>query len=269
MTARRSRRIPAQWLPRQHGAWAMLAVPAAVGSLRGGASGIHLLLVTWLFAGYFLFNAAGLAARVRGRGRDISAYLPALSTYGTIAAILGAAVVWYRPWLLLWLPVYLPLAAISLLHSWRRQDRALTNDAVTIAAACLFAGVAFQAGDQGAPWLQQAAGRDWSSMVAVIAALLGYFFGTALYVKTMIRERLNRSYRRWSIGYHLAWTACWPVALWLGAPVPVGTAVQLTVFCAVLTARAAVLAGRRVRPAVVGVGEIVASVVLLMITVWW
>ena len=53
-------------MPNEHGAWAMLIVPFAVGALDAGPKLATLpLLFAWL-AGYFAFFAAGLWLRSRG-----------------------------------------------------------------------------------------------------------------------------------------------------------------------------------------------------------
>src|SRR5690606_29814185 len=76
-------RRPPGWVPNQHGAWAMLVLPVAVGALRAGPRWDHLhLLVAWLVA-YLAFFAAGTWLRSRRRAR----YRPALVTYAAAAAV--------------------------------------------------------------------------------------------------------------------------------------------------------------------------------------
>jgi hypothetical protein len=96
--------------------------------------------------------------------------------------------------------------------------------------------------------------------------LLTYFLGTVLYVKTMIRERGRAGYVAASVGFHLTAVAA---ATWL-----VVTGLQtwaLPVVAALLTVRAAagpLVNARRprpLRPAVVGVGEIVASLAVTLV----
>jgi len=237
----------------------MLIVPALVGAGRAGFAPVHAALAATLLAGWLWFNAAGLAARAVRRSR----YAAPLLVYGAAAAACGAVALWLRPSLLAWLVLFVPLAAVSLLHSWRRADRALSNDAATIAAACLFAAVMYDAARPGA------ARAEWEAMGWVVVALFAYFFGTALYVKTVIRERANPAYHRLSVGYHAAWAAFWAGSGLAGVPAGAGTRVALSAFFAVLTARAALMAGRRVRPLYVGLGEIVASVAVTAIALTW
>jgi hypothetical protein len=70
---------------------------------------------------------------------------------------------------------------------------------------------------------EAAEGPEPQQRLDVFVLCLAYFLGTVVYVKTMIRERGNPTYRRWSIGYHLlalalaAWLGPWTAALfgWL------------------------------------------------------
>src|ERR1019366_9068822 len=103
LQARRRVRGPG-WVPNQHGAWAMLIVPFAVGALDTGPSWRHLpLLFAWL-AGYFAFFAAGLWLRSRGKRR----YWPPVPAYGVLTVVLGLVVIAVEPDVLHWAVVFLP-----------------------------------------------------------------------------------------------------------------------------------------------------------------
>ena len=234
----------------------MLLVPFAVGALEAGLSWRHLpLLLAWL-VGYFAFFAAGLWLRSRGKRR----YWPPLRTYGVLTVLVGLVVIAIEPEVLRWAVVFLPLLAFSLWCSWRRADRSLPNDGVTVLAACLMtvvaAGFGERLGEQVTPglaglaWLPGAdQGRSW----VLAALLLAYFAGTVLYVKTMIRDRGDVGRYRLSVIYHVA--VCVPAAIaspWLGA-----LFVALAVRAAVVPKRWPALSAPRI-----GVGEIVASLTL-------
>lgn len=265
------RRSSAGWIPTQHGAWAMLAVPFLVGAIRGGLHPLHLLLLGCWVVGYFAFYAAGVWMRSRRNPR----YVRALTSYTIVCAALGAILVVLRPQLLGWLLIYVPIAAVSLMYSARRQDRALLNDVVTILAACIMAPVAFGIGTRasGAPpeWTRGSAATDMlvvdPAMGWVTLALVCYFVGTSLYVKTLIRERRSRGYHVGSWAYHGAVALFWLAAPFLGVPVPPLAHWLLFAFFVVMAARAGVMAGRRVRPMKVGLVEIAASTALLLILV--
>lgn len=247
---RRGRRLPKGWVPDQHGAWAMLAAPPLVGALVGRPSWWHLLLaVAWLSA-YCTYFAT---ARWLRSGRKARYRAPVLG-HGAALLVLGGALLAGQPGLLRWAPVYAVLLAVSLVCSARRRDRSWLNDTVTVLAACLMTAVA--AGLGRPEWAGDA--RAWTAA----GLLFAYFLGTVPYVKTMIRDRGKAGTYRISVGYHAlllvaALGAAWAVSRcwWL---VPVALALLLR---AVLLPRAG-----RLRPAVVGAGEVVATVAVVAVT---
>jgi hypothetical protein len=252
----------------------MLAVPLVVGAVHAGASWWHLLLaVTWV-VGYLAFHAAGVLLKARGRPR----HRPPVLWYGGATVVLGATLLLVRPSLLWWAPVYAVLLTVSLVTSWRRTDRSLLNDGVTIAAACLLAAVAHTpaavagaARAAGSGPTALTLGLTGGSIAAwQLVALLGlYFFGTALYVKTMIRERGNPTMLAASMTWHVLAVA--GVALVLAAD---GTerlstlaAAPLGLFFALLTVRAGLVPRRwpAATPRTIGLGEVAASVALTVL----
>ncbi len=247
-----SRRRASGWVPDQHGAWAMLTLPVVAGVWLGGPGLVHLALGAFWLVGYLAFYAAGRWLRSRRRRRE----LPPVLAYGTATLPLGLLTLLLAPQLLRWVPIYLPLLAVSLWLTARGAERSLANDAVTVVAACLMTPVAVDA----------VGGAEWGPVWVAFGVLLAYFLGTVLYVKTMIRERGRRGYVRASVLYHLAgtaaaaglaatgWQSWWLMALW-----------------ALLAGRAALgpalnrRRSRPLRPVVVGVGEIVASLLLTVV----
>ncbi len=256
----------------------MLVAPVVVGAVAAGPRWWHLLLlVTWLVA-YLAFFATGLWLRARRKPK----YLPPVRAYAIATAVLGLATLALEPAVLRWGLVYGPLLLVSLGFSARRDDRSMTNDLVTVAAACLMAVVVHAPVTtlESAPhagWLP--GGADGSAWL-LAALLFAYFAGTVPYVKTMIRERGNRAMYRGSVAYHAAVTALlatvavlpddafdrWgsgdAVAL-LDGPTPW----LLAALFAGLTVRAAVVPRRwpTASPKAVGIGEIVATTLLALV----
>ncbi len=221
----------------------MIVTPPLLGALLSGPTWRHLLLlVTWL-VGYLALAAAGLWLRSRRRAR----YRRPVLVYGTVAAVLGAGLVASAPRLLLWAPVFGVALGTTLYFASRRSERSWVNDAVSVAGASLVAPVAASLGshpDTGVAW-------------ATAGVMFAYFFGTVLYVKTMIRERGRRSVLVASVTYHAAVAAvAWFVHPALGA------------VATVLAARAWLVPTFRpgATPKAVGVGEIAATVALTVAT---
>ena len=243
----------------------MLVVPPVVGAVLSGPTWRHaLLLVAWL-VGYLAYYAVGLWLRSGRKGR----YLPPVRAYGAAAVVVGSTLLVVNPGLLVWAPAYGVLLGVSLAASVRRADRSWSNDAVTVLAACLMTLVAAGLGSSapaGAPRsaaLWAAGLRDGSAashpVLLAAVVLLGYFWGTVLYVKTMIRERGRPGVLAWSIGYHVVVAAAGFVVH------PLLGAVGL-----LLAARAAAVPRFRPRatPKAIGLGEVVATLAVTAVTLW-
>src|SRR5665648_639280 len=199
-----SRRVGPQPARRMGDARAALAV----GASRSGPRWVHLwLLAAWLI-GYLAFRATAGWLRSGRKPR----YRPPVLAYGAATAVVGGALLAVEPQPLRWAVVYPPLLVASLWFSARRAERALLNDLLTIAAAALMAVVAYGLGVPDDAWLTGAAsGAAW----LLAAAVFAYLAGTALYIKTMIRERGNRAMYRASVAYHAVVAALF--LLWLPA----------------------------------------------------
>jgi hypothetical protein len=195
--ARSGGRWTRRWLPPQHGAWAMLLLPYLVGVVRARPAWIHLpLLVAWL-AGYLLSYYLQLAVKTGSirRVRD------QLAGYGAVSALAGSVVLLMQPQLAGWALAFGPLFAVNLGYARRRHDRSLVSGLASAVQATLMVPVACSA--TGTPL-----GRPLLDGLA----LLMYFAGSLLYVKTMIRERGDRGYLRASITFHVVALA---VAAWI------------------------------------------------------
>lgn len=215
----------------------MLATPLLVGVLASSPRWVHLPLAAFWFAGYFAFFATGLWLKSRRRPR----YLPPVRAYAVLAAGLGLLTLALDPGLLRWAPLFVVPLVVGLVASARRDERSLWSGVATSAGSSLMTVVAYDAGggtDRARAWL----------LAGILAV---YFVGTVLYVKTMIRERGEAAYLRLSVGYHaLAAVAGAVVSPWLGV---VGV---------LLAARATLAPRRPLRPAVVGAGEVLATLVV-------
>jgi hypothetical protein len=233
-----------QFIPPQHGAWAMLVLPYLAGvAVAGFAWPAVPLLGAWI-AGYLLSYYALQAVKARRPAR----FREQLLLYGAITAPLTALVVVARPEVLWYAPAYAVLLGVNAWYAWRRQERALLNDIASVAQSCLMVFVT-----------ATIVGVGPGEVLVGFLAVLGYFTGTVFYVKTMIRERGSLAYRRASVAYHavalgvITWAAA---SDWSGVP--------LIVVFSWLLVRAWLLPGRALSPKQVGVIEIVNTVLLLI-----
>lgn len=269
-TTPQRKRVSPGWMPRQHGAWAMLTVPLIIGALWGSTifpeKGQHTpltlipLTLLWLI-GYFAFQAAALWLRSRFKPR----YRAPVLVYSGACVPLAAAIVMLMPELVVAAIPFVPLIVISALCSWYRKDRSVLNNAVTVLASTFMTPVAAYT-IAGAPHLNGLDHLQMGVLAWLTAVQFGYFFGTVLYVKTMLRQRGNRTYLIASIAWHGSWMLvaaagavhnC-PGTWWL-----VGLFTLFAARAAVFGARAG--SGHLLRPAVIGIGEIAASIALTLV----
>ena len=252
------RRGSSGWLPNQHGAWAMLVVPwllgfVAVVRAEGPVVSSLVMFFAWVI-GYFAFFAMSQWLRSRMKPR----YRPAVLAYSGTAGILGLWLLVLRPEWLSWAVVFAPLVALSLWLAWRRRDRSLLSGASTVVAASLLPMV--MNSDGLWPWTVP------SAVVIVSLTCFGYFFGTVLYVKTIIRQRGRQSWVLGSVAWHLLCVAASFVLL-------DGMARGLvTVFFLLMTARAWLvpwmgpLRGHNFSAKSVGIGEFASTAMLLLVS---
>lgn len=179
----------------------MLAVPPLAGirlALDLGTLGwaTATLISTWL-VGYFAFSAASgwLKARPARRAR----WQPALLTYGAATALLGVTTIALAGWTVLyWLAGFVPLVLVALVTTAKHRERSLAAGLATVAAACLMLPVV------AAPSPLTLGGSPLTPLVAgLTAAMFGYFGGTVLHVKSLIRGRGRRRWAIASLFWHL------------------------------------------------------------------
>ncbi|MEU9237308.1 YwiC-like family protein [Streptomyces subrutilus] len=232
-----------KWIPDQHGAWAMLAVPFLAGTFLAPRPGwAHaVLFAAWLLGYVAVFHAQQwLRLRVRGLRSARRHALPAV-VFGAAFAVAGVPLAVLHPWLAGAALTAAPFVAVNTYYAWRGRERALLNGLAAVVPACGMLMVAAGLGGLGPA-------RSWP---AAVACLL-YFAGTVPYVKTMIRERNSRAYRAGSVTYHaLALAGAAALSPWLAIP-----------FTAYL-ARAAALPGRGLRVPAVGATELACAAALL------
>ncbi|MFZ0323534.1 MAG: YwiC-like family protein [Actinomycetes bacterium] len=237
------------YVPPQHGVWAMLVVPFVLGTAASSAGWWTLpLLVVWVDA-YLVSYYALLGLKARRLAR----YRAPLRLYTVVLVVVSLPLVAMRPWLVAAAVAFVPLVLLNAWFAYRRDDRNWLNGVVSVTQACLIVFVAYGLGE-GVVTAADLSSVEWSAAVQLFVAAWLYFTGTVLFVKTMIREAGESSYYRASVAYHLV--ACLLAALvdpWLALPF------------GLYLVRAVALPRHRLRPAQVGVVEVVDSVLLVVV----
>jgi hypothetical protein len=166
-------------LPKEHGAWAMLYVPFAVGALVAGTGSLRLLLLLLSVTFVFIARESLLAWwRLRNRGREDLEARRFMIAYLLVAALFGVPllVVYKLYWLAPIAVATLILVVVNAQQAVRREDRSMAGEMMAIAGLTLTAPAAFYvslgAFDRTALWL-------WA-----LCAL--YFASSVFYVKLRV-----------------------------------------------------------------------------------
>jgi hypothetical protein len=247
-----SQRTARLWVPHQHGAWAMLALPILVGVAASRFVPGQLLLGAAAVAVYLA--SATLQAWLRSKRRP--SYVPSIISYAAAATLFGIPLVLLEPRLILAVIVAAPAGALTLAASRPGRPRELALSLAHVAQASVLAPAAMLLGGETRIWVLGAT-------TAIVAAEMA---GSVLAVRSVIRERDNVAFAARSVAYHVVITLAAAIALpWAYAAL-----------AAFLTARAAALplarhrlAGTRwgLRPVQVGVVEAIASIALVVVAV--
>lgn len=233
-----------RYIPNQHGAWAMLAVPFLFGMFASEPRPVHLVLfICWLLA--YLFTFMLLQWTRTGKKER---YLGPLKLYAVLFVITGV-------WLAIWQPVLmgyglllLPLFAVNRQFARLNRERSIWND---MAAILQFSSVVFPAYYTGG-------GEDWRLASELFLISVLYFAGTVFYVKTMIREKNNPVYYAGSVVYH---TVLLAAAVMFRLPL-------LILLSAVLLARAAGFPRTQISIKQSGIFEIGCSVLVTLLVLF-
>ncbi|MDE5125078.1 YwiC-like family protein [Paenibacillus larvae] len=179
-------------MPTQHGAWAMLVIPFAFGMAASGPKIGHLLLFTaWLLV--YLFSYP-LLQWVRTGKKAI--YKRPVLFYGCLLFPLAVWLLILYPQLVWTALFYGPLFLVNCFFASRNQERSLVNDLAAVLQFCSIVYVAFYTGGGYI--------SGWGTVHELFMISLLYFIGTIFYVKTMIREKNNKTFYWLSVTYHTA-----------------------------------------------------------------
>jgi len=188
-------------LPREHGAWAMLYVPLAVGALVAWSATIRLILLTLSVTFVFIARESLLIWwRGRSRSRQNDGALRFAVSYLAIAGVFGAPLLlifhlyWFAPMGL----AAVVLLAINAQQAVRGEDRTIGSQMIAIGGLTLTAPAAYYA----------ARGAFDVTALGLWAVCTGYFASSVFYLKlrvssisSRIRETRNQLWWRCAL-YH-------------------------------------------------------------------
>jgi YwiC-like protein len=244
------RRTARLWLPHQHGAWAMLALPILVGIAASRFVPSQLLLAAAAVGGYLA--SATLQAWLRARRRR--SYVSSIVAYGAATAFFGIPLLMLEPRLVLAAIVVVPAGVLTVAAARPGTPREPARSFAQVAQASVLVPASMLLAGETSAWVLGAA-------TAIAAAEMA---GSVLAVRSVIRERDNVGFAVRSVGYHVVITLAAVVALpWAYAAL--GAALTARAAALPLARRRLASTGRGLRPVHVGLVEAVASIALVVV----
>ncbi len=237
------------WIPRQHGAWAMLLLPVLLGVAASSPGPWQLAVAGVALAAYL----ASTTAQTWSRNRRPPAYRLPIAVYGSVAAVLAGLLLVRFPEIALAGLVVVPTAIVVFRGAQPGTRRDFANSLLQVVQSLALVPVtAWVSGD----W-------DLARVIAYTGVAAGYQLGVVLVVRSVLRERGNKAFARLSAGFHLALVVA--AAVLLPLPYSLLAAGLLARAVSLPIAQARMAGGPRpLRPVHVGIVEIVATLAVVL-----
>ncbi|MDL4842908.1 YwiC-like family protein [Aquibacillus rhizosphaerae] len=229
------------FLPKQHGAWAMLIVPFGLGIVSGGMDWLQIPLgVAWI-ALYLSTYPLLLAVKKK----KIKFHLKWSAIYFIIALIFITPVMLKEPVIIIVGLLMTPFFFLNLYFSRKKKDRLFLNDLSAIIAFSLSGLATYYLGT-----------NQWNATAWVVASVCILFFvGSTFFIKTLIREKKNPAYRWISWTYH---------SILCLALIIIGNGLMALAFIPSLI-RSIYFPGKTLKPMNMGIIEIVNSAIFFIV----
>ncbi|WP_374049436.1 YwiC-like family protein [Neobacillus sp. OS1-33] len=230
------------FLPKQHGAWAMLIIPFWLGVIEGGFMWKHIPF----FIGWLLLYLATYPMLLLFKRKKLQYYTKWTLVYMIPALILLLIPLLERPTIIYFGLLMIPFFMINAYFTSKNQDRAFMNDISAIFAFSV-AGLASSYLGHGV--------MNIETLVFTFLTSVLFFVGCTFYVKSMIREKKNIQFKWISWIYHFLLVAVWfGVGYWMVAFALIPSLLRAVTFY-----------GRSFSPKQIGIYEIINSAIFFII----
>lgn len=232
------------FMPKQHGAWAMLMIPFWLGAAASTMIWQHIPF----FIGWLLLYLATYPLLLMFKRKKIDFYRKWTLIY--LIPAIGFLLVPFSttPTIIYFGFSMIPFFILNAYFSAKNKDRALLNDLSAI--------VVFSLAGLASSYLPD--GMVNQEAILVFGASILFFTGSTFYVKTMIREKKNVNFKWISWVYHLLV----PI-LWFAAGEPIVAAAMLPSL-----ARAVSFYGKPLSVMKVGIYEIINAALFFIIMIF-
>ncbi|WP_078428323.1 YwiC-like family protein [Alkalihalobacterium alkalinitrilicum] len=177
------------FIPREHGAWAMLIVPYLLGILFSTTNWTHLFFFIGILSFYFATGPILAYIRQPRLGKSV---LPAIGLYTIIGSLFFIPIIIQLPFLMVLFLFISPFFAVNLWFAKQKKERLFINDVIAIFGFSFLVLIAFYIGNREIP----------IQAYMLMLVNLCFFIGSVFHIKTFIRERGNQHFHKLSNIYH-------------------------------------------------------------------
>ena len=176
------------FIPKQHGAWAMLIIPYWLGVAASDFIWQHIPA----FLGWICLYLATYPMLLLFKKKKMAFYLKWTIIYLIPSVILLFIPFYYQSSVLIFGLLMIPFFMINIYFSVKKQDRAFGNDVSAI--------ISFSVAGLASSYLPSGEISSIALMVSIGSTL--FFIGSTFYIKSVIREKKNERFKWFSWIYH-------------------------------------------------------------------
>ncbi|WP_209125234.1 YwiC-like family protein [Alkalihalobacillus sp. BA299] len=177
------------FIPREHGAWAMLIIPYVLGALFSSTNWIHLFFFIGILSFYFATGPVLAYVRQPKLGKAV---VPALWIYILTGCLFTIPVLTQLPFIAVILLGISPFFIMNLWFAKQKKERMFLNDVIAIFGLSFLVLIAFYIGHREIP----------TQAYLIMFLNFCFFIGSVFHIKTFIREHGNKQFQKLSNIYH-------------------------------------------------------------------
>ncbi|MEI6621633.1 MAG: YwiC-like family protein [Actinomycetes bacterium] len=243
--------------PPQHGAWAFIGLPIVLGAMNSPWDLVlPAISIAWICAfpiSYFLIAIL----RYPRPGR----FVRPLAIWSAVGVPLLVLVVIAQPWLL-WFGVgYVVAFGINLAFARHHLERSLVNDFVFVIECTAIVPITWGTGVSGQTWMPPDFGSAPAVMWISTVSCAIFLVASTLHVKSLMRERNDRRFRRasqiWSCAAVL-------IGIWFGYLLGMPLGLTIVIAYVFMAVRSFWVGRRPLEPGKIGLIESVGFMLLVI-----
>lgn len=178
------------FVPREHGAWAMLVVPYLLGMLASNLNWLHLPFFIGIIVFYF---ASGPFLTIVRKPKLLKAAIPSLIIYLSIGSILTFPILYLVPEIIFIGLFIIPFFVINVIFAKLKKERLFINDLSAIIALSFLVLISYYIGNNVI---------DAKALI-IMGINIIFFTGSVFHVKSLVREKGNRVFLMQSNVFHI------------------------------------------------------------------